>query len=420
VRCTKELVSNIGQTTGRHPSRLFGIRQSDMLHHMTVFGQTGTGKSTLLARLMKQDREQGTGFCLIDPHGDLAKEVSSNMADEHIYWDVANPDGIFGYNPLTYVSASYRPLIASGLIDTLKRQWADAWGARMEHLLRYALLALLECPHSSLQDIIPMFLNKGFQAQVLAKVSDPQVRTFWETEYKAMNFKNAADGVAPIANKLGAFLAHPVIRKAVCAPKQPLRFRQLMDEGKILIVNLAKGKLGADVSNVMGGLIVSSLAHAAYSRESVPEAERRPYTLYCDEFHSFTTAAFADMLSDLRKFALSLVLTTQHTSKIEPSVFEAILGNVGTLISFRVGATDAAILARQFAADVPQPRDLINLPNYEMYIKLMVDGRQGRPFSAITLSLPLGEIKPARTDHSPAELSHGQETPRERQFEVGY
>lgn len=380
-----EVVTTIGETMGRHPQRLFGIRQSDMLHHMAVFGQTGTGKSTLLAHLMRQDANHGTGFCLIDPHGDLAKQITSELKSEHIYWDVADPHSPYGYNPLCLVTAEYRPLIASGLIDTLKKQWADAWGARMEHLLRFALLALLERPKSSLQDIIPMFLNKDFRSQVLAKVSDPQVRQFWETEYKAMNFKNAADGVAPIANKLGAFLAHPVVRKAVCDPEQPLRFRQLMDQGTVLIINLAKGKLGADVSNVMGGLIVSSLAHASYSRENLPVAKRSPYTLYCDEFHSFTTAAFADMLSELRKFAVSLVLTTQHTSKIEHGLFEAILGNVGTMISFRVGATDAPILARQFAADLPQPRDLIKLPNYEMFIKLMVDSNQSKPFSARTL-----------------------------------
>lgn len=382
VKSTKDLVSNIGQTIGRHPHRFFGIKQSDMLHHMAVFGQTGTGKSTLLAQLMRQDRKHQVGFCLIDPHGDLAKAVNDELAGDCVYWHAADPDCGFGYNPLTYVSAPYRPLIASGLIDTLKKQWADAWGARMEHLLRYALLALLERPGSSLKDIIPMFLNKGFQSRVLSGICDPQVQQFWQTEYKAMNFKNAADGVAPIANKLGAFLAHPVVRKAVCEPDKPLRLRQLMDEGTVLIVNLAKGRLGADVSNVLGGLIVSSLAHAAYSRENLPTDKRRPYILYCDEFHSFTTAAFADMLSDLRKFALGLVLTTQHTSKIEPSVFDAILGNVGTLISFRVGANDAPILSKQFAADTPQPKDLINLANYEMFIKLMIDGRQSGAFSA--------------------------------------
>jgi len=262
------------------------------MFHQYIIGQTGTGKSTLLLNMMRQDLAVGRGFCLIDPHGDLAEAVRAGMDCENIiYWDIADPACSYGYNPLTYVNAEYRPLVASGLIDMLKKQWADAWGARMEHLLRYSLLALLEQPNSTLQDIIPMFLEKSFRAKILAGISDTQVRQFWYREFPNMNYKSAADGVAPIANKLGAFLAHPVVRKAVCEPEQPLRFRQIMDEGKVLIVNLAKGKLGADVSNILGGMIVSNLSHAAYSRESQPETERQPFFLYIDEFHSFTTEA---------------------------------------------------------------------------------------------------------------------------------
>jgi type IV secretory pathway TraG/TraD family ATPase VirD4 len=232
---------------------------------------------------------------------------------------------------------------------------------------------------------MPMFLNKAFRSQVIAGITDEQVKRFWTGEFPTMNYKTAADGVAPIANKLGAFLAHPVVRKAVCEPEKPLRFRKIMDEGKVLIVNLAKGKLGADVSNILGGLIVSSLAHAAYSRQDTPEEDRRPFFLYIDEFHSFTTSAFADMLSELRKYRLGLVLAHQHTTQLDTNVLEAILGNVGTLMAFRVGATDAAILGKQFGQDIPRPRDLVKLANYEMFIKLMVDGRQSKPFSAKTV-----------------------------------
>ncbi|PHR96907.1 MAG: hypothetical protein COA78_28185 [Blastopirellula sp.] len=199
-----------------------------------------------------------------------------------------------------------------------------------------------------------------------------------------MNYKSAADGVAPIANKLGAFLAHPVVRKAVCAPEQPLRFRQIMDEGKVLVVNLSKGKLGSDVSNLLGGMIVSNLAHAAYSRESQPEPERNQFFLYIDEFHSFTTEVFASMISELRKYRLGLVLAHQYTAQLNKEVFEAVLGNVGTLMAFRVGATDAAIMAKQFGADVPKPSDLVNLANYEMFIKLMINGKQSQVFSGHT------------------------------------
>jgi type IV secretory pathway TraG/TraD family ATPase VirD4 len=255
----------------------------------------------------------------------------------------------------------------------------------MEHLLRYSLLALLERPHSTLEDIMAMFLDKSFRQSVINDITDPQVKKFWTKEFPNMNYKTAADGVAPIANKLGAFLAHPHVRKALCTPEKPLRFRKLMDEGKTLVFNLAKGRLGADVANILGGMIVSTLALAAYSRQNIPENERKPYFLYIDEFHSFTTSAFADMLSELRKYKLGLILAHQHTSQIDNDVFEAIIGNVGTLMAFRIGATDAAILAKQFGADIPKPRDLVNLANYEMYIKLMIDGRQSQPFSARTL-----------------------------------
>jgi len=377
-------VTTIGTSHSRYRPGLFGIRQSDRLLHMYIVGQTGTGKSTLLFNLMKQDVEHGQGYCLIDPHGDLAEEVASIAGPNQIYWNVADPDCQYGYNPLTYVSAEYRPLIASGLIDTLKKQWADAWGARMEHLLRFSLLALLERPNSSIRDIMPMFLHKEFRQSVVSMVQDPHVKEFWTNEFPAMKTRGVPDGVAPIANKLGGFLSHPLVRRAVCEPEKPLRFRQIMDEGQFLIVNLSKGKLGADISNILGGMIISSLAHAAYSRQNISAGTRKPFILYADEFHSFTTSAFAGMLSELRKYSLGLVLAHQHTDQLDRSILEAILGNVGTLITFRIGATDAPILARQLG-DV-LPRDLVGLANYEMFIKLMIDGAQSKVFSAKTSS----------------------------------
>ena len=375
-------VTMLGTTNGRPPHRQFGIKQADRLFHSYIIGQTGTGKSTLLRNIAAQDIEQGRGFCLVDPHGDLAKEVADFAGDRCLYWDAADPDCPYGYNPLTYVSAAYRPLVASGLIDTLKKQWSDAWGARMEHLLRYSILALLEQPGVTLEDIMPMFLDKDYRRSVVSGIEDPVVRQFWTAEFPKMNYKTAADGIAPIANKLGAFLAHPIVRKAICKPETPLRFRRLMDEGQVLIVNLAKGRLGADIANILGGLIVSGFAHAAYSRQNVPEQERRPYALVVDEFHSFTSSAFADMLSELRKYRVGLVLAQQFTAQLDATVLESIIGNVGTLLSFRVGATDAAILAKQFGAKIPTTHDLVGLPNHQMYLKLMIDGHQSKPFSA--------------------------------------
>ena len=375
-------ITILGETRGRPPDKPFGILQKDRLFHTYMVGQTGTGKSTLILNMAKQDIAAGNGFCLIDPHGDLATALSVVAGPNHLIWNVADRECPYGYNPISYVAAEYRPLVASGLIETLKKQWNDAWGARMEHLLRFALLTLLEQPDASMQDILPLFLDKQFRNRVLARVKDEQVRKFWNEEYSALRYQTAIDGVAPIANKLGAFLAHPVVRKAVCEPDEPLRFRKIMDEGKVLIVNLAKGKLGADIANVLGGIIVSSIAHAAYSRQNQPQHERQPFFLYIDESHSFTTSAFADMLSELRKYALGIVASTQFSAILSDEVREAVFGNVGTLISFRVGATDAAMLAKQFGSDLPQPRDLVGLANYEMFIKMMVDGVQTKPFSA--------------------------------------
>jgi len=385
---SRNKTTQLGETLGRRGGRLFGIRQADRLFHLFALGQTGTGKSTLLGALIRQDIEAARGFCLIDPHGDLADDIAKAMGERGVYWNVSDPSSPYGYNPLSKVSAAWRPLVASGLVDTLKKQWPEAWGARMEHLLRFSVLALLGRDDATLADILPLFLDKEFRKEVVAGIADEQVRHFWTVEYGKLRYQFTLDGVSPIANKLGAFLAHPVVRKAVCEPEKLLRFRKIMDEGQMLVVNLAKGRLGADISNVLGGVIVSNIAGAAYSRQDQPEKDRRPFFLYVDEFHSFTTSAFADMLSELRKYGVGLVLTTQHFARIEPATREAILGNVGTLISFRVGATDAALLARQFGDDHPTARDLVNLANHEVFIKLAVDGVQTKPFSARTLPPP--------------------------------
>lgn len=375
-------ITILGQTVGRGPNLDFGTYQSDRLFHTFIMGQTGTGKSTLLLNMMRQDAQAGRGFCLLDPHGDLAEAIRPALPVTAIYWDASDPNCRFGYNPLTYVSEQYRPLVASGIIDALKKQWADAWGVRMEHLLRFALLALLTRRGSSLADIVPMFTDRAFRRIVMQSVTDPQVLSFWNDEYAKMNYKNAFDGVAPIANKLGAFLSNPIVRKALCEPANPIRLRQIMDDGTPLVINLAKGKLGSDVADVLGGLMLSLISNAAYTRVVLPVYERRPFIVYADEFHNFTTETTANMLSELRKFTVGLVLAGQFTSQIERPVLDAILGNVGTLLVFRIGANDASLLARQLGAI--NPDNLINQPNYRMHIRLMIEGTQSKAFTATT------------------------------------
>lgn len=374
-------ISTLGLAYGRYkPMKPFGIAQKDRLMHLYAIGQTGTGKSTLLQNLACQDAQHGTGFCLIDPHGDLAESLHNELTVDHLYWDLADPTCALGYNPLKRVSEQYRPLVASGLIETLKKQWPDAWGARMEHLLRYAVLALLEQPQADLRDLMKLFVYKGFRRQVTETLTDPQVRLFWAHEFPAMNYQASADGVSPLANKIGAFLAHPTVRAALCEPRQPLRFRSIMDSGQMLIVNLAKGRLGTDISNIMGGLITSSIMQAAFTRHGLPELARRPFFLYVDEFHNLTTKSFAGLLSEARKYGLGLVLAHQHLSQTDPDVRDAILGNVGTMVVFRIGANDAPLFDR-----VLQPfsaHDLQNQPNYRAFVWLMNQGERLQPFSA--------------------------------------
>lgn len=379
-------ITYLGKTNGRQEQRKFGIYQSDRLFHQYIIGQTGTGKSTLMLNMIRQDIDAGRGFCLIDPHGDLAEAVAAYMGSGGIYWQPFNPSCEIGYNPLTNVTEEYRPLVTSGIIETLKQQWSDAWGVRMEHILRFTLLALLSRPNSTLADIIPMATKKSFRTQILKHVTDEEVLKFWKEEYPNMNYKNAFDGVAPIANKLGAFLANPNVRKSLCNPEQPIRFRKLMDEGIPLIVNLSKGQLGADVSNVLGGLIVSMMGNAAYSRTNISEQRRRPYYLYVDEFHSFTTEAFASALAEFRKYRLALIMVSQTTTQYSSKVLESILGNVGTIICFRVGAKDAPVMSKQLGWVKGRPElinqvYLSNLSNYNSYIQLITKGKKQRVFS---------------------------------------
>ncbi|WP_424991364.1 hypothetical protein [Fluviibacterium sp. S390] len=253
----------------------------------------------------------------------------------------------------------------------------------MEHLLRHALLTLLEASGRDLRDVMALFLDRPFRDQILTRIHDPLLLRFWTQEYRAMNYKTAADGVAPLGNKLGALLANPVVRVALCAPKTPLRLRRVMDERQALVVNLCKGTLGADTANVLGGLLIASLVNAAFSRANSQEADRTPFTLLVDEFHHFSTGVFVDALSECRKYGLGVVLAQQHTAQTDPAVLAAIFGNVGSLIAFRVGALDAPKIATQLQGTSPD--QLILQPNHRALVQLMVQGEKTKPFTAFTL-----------------------------------
>ncbi len=381
-------ISFFAHSNVRRPFRTFGIKQPDRLSHMYVIGKTGVGKTTLLETLIMQDIACGRGCALIDPHGDFVARVAENVPihrqSDLIYFDLTNPAQPYGYNPIARVSAGRRALVASGLLDVFKKMWDDAWGARMEHILRNAILALLDQPSATLPDILLMLTDKAFRYQALRNVENEQVLQFWKKEFPKYSFRYQADGIAPIQNKVGAFLADPNLRHILTREDGRLRLRSIMDDGKILLVNLAKGTIGEDSSSLFGGLLVTSLGLAAFSRADTNEQERQPFYIFIDEFQNFTTLALANMLSELRKFGISIVLAHQYLHQLDPDIRAAVLGNAGTIISFRLGAKDAGFIAREFEP-VFSRVDLLTLPNHEIYLKLMIDGMPSKPFSATTL-----------------------------------
>jgi DNA helicase HerA-like ATPase len=381
-------ISYFATTNARFPHQVFGIKQTDRLFHTYVIGKTGTGKSTLLETIALQDIVGGRGVAVIDPHGDLAErlvlQVPASRIDELTYLNAPDPFQPFGYNPLHRVRADRIPLAASGLMEAFKKLWGEAWGVRMEHVLRNTLYALIEFGEAKLPDVLRMLTDKSFQREVLARVSNEQVRTFWAREFPNYNPRYRQESIAPIQNKVGAFLADPRLYRLFTNPPFEIRFRQLMDDGKILIVNLAKGRLGEDSANVLGALLVTTLGLAALSRADVKEQERPDYHIVIDEFQSFTTLSVANMVSELRKYHVGLVLAHQHLYQLEPEVRHAVLGNVGTLVSFRLGPEDSQMIAREFEPKFV-PLDLANLPNHDFYLRLMIDGMSSKPFSASTL-----------------------------------
>jgi type IV secretory pathway TraG/TraD family ATPase VirD4 len=372
----------------RNDRRVFGIKDEDRFLHVYVIGKTGTGKSTLLETMALQDLERGNGFALIDPHGDLvariAARVPASQSDRVIYLNATDPTQPYGYNPLRHVSEDRIALAASGMMDVFKKMWPDAWGVRMEHILRNVLMALLEQPDATLRDVLRIFSDGEFRKKVAKSLRNETVRTFLLKEFERFSFGYRADGTAPIQNKVGAFLADPLLNRILTAPEKDLHIRRIMDQGQVLLVNLAKGHIGEDSSSLLGGLLVTTIGLAAFSRADTPPAERRDFFVYIDEFQSFTTLALANMLSELRKYRVGFTVAHQYLHQLEPDVRHAVLGNAGTIISFRVGAEDSPFLAREFHQKFEEI-DLLQLPNYHIYLKLMIDGMPSKPFSAVTL-----------------------------------
>ncbi len=381
-------VARFAQTRFRTESRVFGIKRADRRAHMYVVGKTGTGKSTLIETLVGRDVQSGEGVAVFDPHGDLMQRVTARVPEhrrgELIYFNAPDPEQPLGFNPLEHVPVAKRPLAASAVLDAFKKLWEDSWGPRLEHILRNALLGLLDQPSATLADILPLMMDRDFRRAAVKHMENPQVQEFWSQEYEHYPFNLRATAIAPIQNKVGAFLADPILNKILAGTEETLNLREIMDGRKILLVNLAKGKMGGDASALLGALLVASIGWTAFGRSELPESDRADFYVYLDEFHTFTTLSLADMLSELRKYRVGLILANQYTAQLDPAVRDAVFGNTGTIISFRVGPDDARLMAKEFDP-VFSELDLISLPNHAIYLKLMIDGTPSKPFSAETL-----------------------------------
>ncbi len=381
-------MTKIGKTNFRNTNQIFGIKDADRLGHIYVIGKTGVGKSTLLLNMAISDIQKGKGLCIIDPHGDIAEAILDYVPKERledvIYFNPKDIEYPIAFNPLKGVHPNYHHLVASGLISTFKKIWADSWGPRLEYILRFALLTLLEYPDATLLDIQPLLTDMFFRNRVLSYVTNQHTLSFWKNEYDKYSPALRSEAITPILNKTGVFLTSIPLRNIVGQKTRGFRMNQVMDKRKILIANLSKGEIGEDASCLLGSILVTSIQLAALYRSIQKEHERTPFYLYVDEMHSFVSLSFVDVLAEARKYKLSLFLTHQYIDQLHEKIRAAIFGNVGTLVSFRVGAVDAEQLAKEFYPVFKQD-DLISLPRYSMYLKLMIDGATSQPFSATTL-----------------------------------
>jgi hypothetical protein len=379
----------LGRTKWRDLDKPFGLFPSDRRAHMYVIGKTGTGKSSLLESMARQDILSGNGMALFDPHGDLAERlyawVPESRKSDVIYLNVPDPEQPFGFNPLENVPPLRRSLAANGITETLKKLFDDAWGVRLEYILRSALLLLLEQPEATLADVVRLFHEKEFRKKAAERVTNEQVKYFWTTEFEKFG-RHRSEAVTPIENKLGSLLVDPFVSRILTIKKSTFNPREAMDSGKVLIVNLAKGKIGEAPAMLFGGLLVTMLGLSGLARADTPQKERRDFFMYLDEFQTFTTLALVNMLSELRKYGLGLVLANQFMDQIDAELRSAILGNVGTLVVFRVGAVDAQRLVKELLPDL-EPYELTLLPNRFFWIRPLVNGQSVEAFTGETIGL---------------------------------
>ena len=394
-----ENISAFGLTNFRGINHQFGMLRYDRSRHMYIIGQTGAGKSGTLELLALSDIFHGQGYAIIDPHGDFAtdnlKFIPGGRVDDVVYFNPADTAFPLGFNQLEVTNPEHKTNISSEVIGVLKRMFGESWGPRLEYILRYTILALLDRPETTMLDITRMLTDKKFRKETLGYCTDTVVLQFWNVEFNSWTEKFQAEAIAPVLNKVGAFTANPVIRNIIGQPRSTFNIREIMDDGKILIVNLSKGLIGEDNASILGSFIVTKIQLAAMSRSDIPDIkDRRPFYLYVDEFQNFATDSFATILSEARKYGLNLTVANQYISQMSETVRNAVFGNVGTMITFRVSADDSPILAKQFEPQF-EATDLLQMHNRNFVINMVINGEKSPAFSARTLNLP-----PAQTDNT--------------------
>ena len=381
-------ITYFAETNFRNEQKKFGIKRHDRTKHMYIIGKTGMGKTTLLENMAIQDILNGEGVGIVDPHGEFAEKmlkfIPKNRIEEVLYFAPHDINYPIAFNVMENVDPTQRHLVASGLLGVFKKIWPDVWSPRMEYILNNCILALLEYPESTLLGINRMLSDKGYREEVVSKIADPVVKSFWVDEFARYPERFMTEAGAAIQNKVGQFISNPLIRNIIGQPKSSFDIRELMDDKKIFIMNLSKGRIGEENSRLIGAMLITKIYLAAMSRVDMPDEERNDFYLYVDEFQNFATESFKDILSEARKYRLNLVLAHQYIAQMDESVRDAVFGNVGTLMTFRIGAFDAEVLEKEFAPDF-FVQDIVNLGFASIYLRLMIDGVASRPFSAATL-----------------------------------
>lgn len=383
-------VNIFAKTEYKNSVKTFGIRDEDRRRHMYIVGKSGTGKSTLLANMIINDIRHDKGVAVIDPHGDLIEQVldfiPSHRINDVVYLNPADPEYCVRLNLLEDTGHQFKELIASGIIAIFKKLYGHSWGPRLEYILRNTLLTLVEKDQATLEDIVKLLTNPKYLDRTIEAIEDPVLKNFWVNEWKQMPDRNKIEAISPILNKIGQFVTSPMIRHVISSPTSSFAIEDVMNQGKILLCNLSQGKLGEDNAAMMGAMLITKIQLAAMNRVYIEEDKRRDFHLYVDEFQNFATTSFVKILSEARKYRLSLIMANQYVEQIDPEVRAAIFGNCGTLIAFLVGAADAAILSREFGQQYT-PDDLVAIGKHQIVMKLMVDNTQSAPFPAWTLGL---------------------------------